>query len=50
MMGLEPLYSVPIFSVIVEEVLHYYNVVEEDKEDEDLRNLQMPKNEGECVV
>jgi hypothetical protein len=45
------MYSTPrVTTVTVEEVLHCYNVVEEDQEDEDPRNLQIPETEGECAV
>jgi hypothetical protein len=37
-------------TVTVEEVLHCYNVVEEDQEDEDPRNVQIPETEGERAV
>jgi hypothetical protein len=44
------MYSTPRVTATVEEVLHYYNVVEEDQEDEDPRNLQIPETEGEHAV
>jgi hypothetical protein len=34
-----PMYSTPRVTVTIEEVLHCYNVVEENQEDEDPRNL-----------
>jgi len=45
-MGLVPLYSALIFTATVEEFLHFYNVVEEYQEDEDPRNVQIPKIYG----
>jgi hypothetical protein len=40
----------PRYSVTVQEVLECYNVVGEDQEDEDPRNLQVPETEGEHTV
>jgi hypothetical protein len=45
-----PLCSAPRSSTTVQEVLECYNIVGEDQEDEDLRNLQVPKTEGEHIV
>jgi hypothetical protein len=42
--------SAPKYSVTVQEVLECYNVVGEDQEDEDPRNLQIPETEGEHTV
>jgi hypothetical protein len=39
LLGSIPLYSVPRFTAIVEEVLHYYNIAEEDHNEEDPRKL-----------
>jgi hypothetical protein len=36
--------------VTVQEVLECYNIVGEDQEDEDPRNLQVPETKGEHVV
>jgi hypothetical protein len=48
---LVPVCSTHRYSVTVGEVLHYYNVVEEDQEeDEDPINVKIPETEGECVV
>jgi hypothetical protein len=47
---LVPVCSVHRSSVIVREVLECYNVVGEDQEDEDPRNLQIPETEGERAV
>jgi hypothetical protein len=45
---LVPVCSMHRSSVTVEEVLHCYNVVEEDQEeDEDPRNVKIPETEGE---
>jgi hypothetical protein len=42
---------VHIYTMKVGEFFHCYNVVEEDKEeDEDPRNVKIPKTEGECIV
>ena len=38
------------YFVIVQEVLECYNVIGEDQDDEDPRNLQVPKPEGEYAV
>jgi hypothetical protein len=35
---------------IVQDVLECYNIVGEDYEDEDLRNLKILETEGECAV
>jgi hypothetical protein len=47
---LVPVCSAHRSSVTVREVLECYNVIGEDQEDEDLRNLQIPKTEGEHTV
>jgi len=44
------MYSAHGVTAIVEEVFHCYNVVEEYQEEEDPRNVQIPKIEGEHTV
>jgi hypothetical protein len=49
-LALEHLYSEPRVTVTYKEILHFYNVVEEYQDEEDPRNVQIPKIEGERTV